>query len=63
MVFGMGTRVVTVEELEQMSPAEREIVFERGLVWDLEKVQAELVGRARKRLLERIGEPATPAPL
>jgi hypothetical protein len=60
---GMGTHVVTVDELEQMSPGDRERVFERSIVWDLEKAPPELVDRARRRLLERIGESATPTPL
>ncbi len=59
----MGTHVVTVDELEQMSPGDRERVFERSIVWDLEKAPPELVDRARRRLLERIGESATPTPL
>ena len=55
MMRFMGSRLVTVEELERMPPSEREGVFERNIVWDLGNAPSELVERARQRLLERIG--------
>jgi hypothetical protein len=54
MMGCMGSRLVTVEELERMPPSEREGVFERNIVWDLGNALSELVERARQRLLERI---------
>ena len=59
----MAAHVVTAQELEQMSPADRERVFEESIVWDLEMAPQALVDRARKRLLNMIAEPVTPAPL
>ena len=51
----MGSRLHTDEELERMPPSDREGVFERSIVWDLENVPNEPVECARQRLLERIG--------
>lgn len=53
---GMAERVWIAEELEQMTPAEQDAIFESSLVTDLNSVPAEFLARVRKRTQERIAD-------
>lgn len=57
-----GRDVVTVEDLERMTPAEREANFEASIVWDLDRLPAgvreRIVGRAGQVIAQRDAEQA-----
>jgi hypothetical protein len=46
----MAGKVWTAAELEQMSPAEQDAVFEQSLVTDLSQVPPQFLARIRDRL-------------
>ena len=52
----MAGDVVTAAELEKMSPAEQQAIFDRSVVTDLSKVPAEFLDRARRGLEQHIDE-------
>ena len=52
----MPGKVVTAAELEKMSPAEQQALFDRSVVTDLSEVPAEFLERARRRLEQHIDE-------
>ena len=52
----MSGNVVTAAELEKMSPAEQQALFDRSVVTDLSEVPAEFLARARRRLEQHIDE-------
>lgn len=56
----MKPRVWTAEELEGMSPAEQDAVFEAGVVADLDSVPTEFLERVRRRAQERIASADRP---
>ena len=56
----MASKVWTAEELDQMSPAEQDAVFQAGLVTDLATVPAEYVAHVRARLEDRIAKRNSP---
>jgi hypothetical protein len=57
-----GRDVVTVEDLERMTPAERQANFEASIVWDLEQlptgVRERIVARAGQVIAQRDAEQA-----
>jgi len=50
----MARKVWTAAELEKLSPAERQEVFEASIVGDLDDVPPEFLARVRARVEERI---------
>ena len=50
----MARKVWTATELDQLSPAERQRIFDENLVLDLDDVPPEFVERVRARTAERI---------
>ena len=58
----MARRTWTAEELEQLTPAEQDAIFEASLVDDLDDVPPEFLARIRTRLEQRIAttDPADP---
>lgn len=50
----MERRIWTAAELDGLSPDERNQVFEGSINYALDEAPADLVARARTRLLERI---------
>jgi len=55
-VYGMEPKIWTAAELDAMTPAERQRIFDESIVWDLEDAPAGLVDRARQKALKRIAE-------
>ena len=49
----MASKVWTAAELEQMTPAERQAIFDASIVTDLDQVPPEFLARVRARA-ERI---------
>lgn len=49
-------KIWTAAELDEMSPAERKRIFDESIVWDLDDAPAELIERARAKVLKRIAE-------
>lgn len=56
----MKPKVWTADELERMSAAEQDAVFEAGLVTDLDSVPTEFLERVRRRAQERIASADSP---
>ncbi len=50
----MDRKVWTAAELEAMTPAEVDAVFEGGIVWDPADAAPELLAQTRERILRRI---------
>jgi hypothetical protein len=50
----MVQRVWTPQELELMTPAEQDALFEAGLVRDLNAAPQDFVERVRERFLDRV---------
>ena len=50
----MPGKVVTAGELEKMSPAEQQAIFDASVVTDLDQVPAEFLERVRLRLEQHI---------
>lgn len=55
-IIGKATRskIITAEELENMTPAERRAVFEASIVTDLDDAPPELLARTRQRTVSRL---------
>ena len=53
----MDDRIVRAEDLEQMSPAEREAVFAAAIQWDPADTPVEFLDRVRDRIAPRLDEP------
>ena len=53
----MDERIVRAEDLERMSPAEREAVFAAAIQWDLDNTPADFLDRVRDRIAPRLDEP------
>ncbi|MFP4513248.1 MAG: hypothetical protein ACLFRV_09925 [Acidimicrobiales bacterium] len=49
----MAGKVWTAAELEQMSPAEQDALFERSVITDLDQVPSEFLERVRERVQQR----------
>ncbi|MGH9022677.1 MAG: hypothetical protein ACRDV9_06215 [Acidimicrobiia bacterium] len=56
----MVDKVWTAEELEAMTPAEQDAIFESSLITDLTQVPEEFLQRVRSRVLGHIAETETP---
>lgn len=56
----MPEKIWTAEELERLTPDERDRLFEDSIVRDLDDAPSDLVDRARERLQERIQADANP---
>ncbi len=56
----MARKIWTAAELEQMTPAEQDAVFEASIVRDLAEVPEEFLERVRSRANDRISELETP---
>lgn len=52
----MASRVWTAAELEQMTPAERQAIFDASIVTDLDQVPPEFLARVRARVERIIAE-------
>ena len=50
----MAHKVWTAQELERLSPAEQDAIFESSIVTDLDQVPAAFLDRVRARLEVRI---------
>jgi hypothetical protein len=48
------TRIVTAEDLEKLTPAEQDELFQSSIIRDLEQVEPEFLALDRSRLEERI---------
>jgi hypothetical protein len=48
------TRIVTAEDLEKLTPAEQDELFQSSIIRDLEQVEPEFLALVRSRLEERI---------
>lgn len=57
----MPQKVWTAAELEQLSPAEQDAIFEAGIVRDLSVVPPAFLARVRRRLDEHIANVESPA--
>ena len=53
----MARRIWTAAELEQMSPAERQEIFDASIITDLDQAPPELLARTRAKI-ERLIEEA-----
>ena len=58
----MAEKVWTAEELEKLSPAEQDALFEASIVMDLDDAPAEFVDHIRSRIQERIRTEASSNP-
>lgn len=56
----MAGKVWTAAELEKLSPAQRQQIFDASLVLDLDDVPPEFLDRVRDRVQDRIATTDTP---
>lgn len=49
----MERKIWTAAELDEMSPAERQKIFDESIVWDLSDVPEEFLDRIRAKVLAR----------
>ena len=56
----MADKIWTAAELEKLSPAQRQEIFDASLVFDLDDVPAEFLDRVRDRVRDRIASTDTP---
>ncbi len=56
----MTSKVWTAAELEQMTPAERQAIFDASIVTNLDDAPPELLQRTRARIERMIAESETP---
>lgn len=56
----MAGKVWTAEELEKLTPARRQQIFEASLVLDLDDVPPEFLDRVRDRVKDRIATTDSP---
>lgn len=59
-VASMADRVWTAAELEKLSPAQRQQIFDASLVLDLDDVPPEFLDRVRDRVQDRKATTDTP---
>jgi hypothetical protein len=52
----VSRRIVTAAELEQMTPAEQQAVFDASVVTDVSQVPPEFLSRIRSRLEQHIDQ-------
>ena len=58
----MADKVWTAAELEKLSPAQRQQIFDASLVLDLDDVPPEFLDRVRDRVQDRLATTDTPTP-
>lgn len=58
----MASKIWTAAELERMTPAERQAIFDASIVTDLDDAPADLVSRARAKVERLIAEADTSNP-
>ena len=49
----MAEKIWTAAELDEMSPGERQRIFDESIVWDLSEVPEEFLDRVRAKVLAR----------
>lgn len=49
----MNQKIWTAAELDEMTPAERQQIFDESIVWDLSEVPEEFLDRIRAKVLAR----------
>ena len=49
----MTRKIWTAAELDEMTPAERQRIFDDSIVWDLSEVPEEFLERIRAKVLSR----------
>jgi hypothetical protein len=52
----MASKIITVEELEKLTPAERRMIFDASIVTNLDDAPPELLARTRRRVEQLIAE-------
>jgi len=57
---GVAEKVWATEELEAMSPAEQDAIFQSSLIFDLAEAPEALLERVRNRIREHIASTETP---
>jgi len=57
----MAAEIITAEELEKMTPAQRQAAFDASIVTDLNDAPPELLERTRKRVQQAIRESDSPS--
>jgi hypothetical protein len=55
-VVNMASKIITVEELEKLTPAERRMIFDASIVTNLDDAPPELLARTRRRVEQLIAE-------
>jgi hypothetical protein len=50
----MASKIITAEQLEEMTPAERQAAFDASIVTNLDDAPPELLARTRRRVEELI---------
>ncbi len=56
----MAAKIITAEELEKMTPAERQAAFDASIVADISDAPPELLARTRQRVQRMIAESDSP---
>jgi len=56
----MPKKIWTAEELEKLTPAEQQALFDQSIVRDLSEVPEEFLNRVRAKVLAREAEADTP---
>ena len=49
----MEQKIWTAAELDEMTPAERQRIFDDSIVWDLSEIPEEFLDRVRAKVLAR----------
>lgn len=49
----MNQKIWTAAELDEMTPAERQQIFDESIVWDLSEVPEKFLDRIRAKVLAR----------
>jgi len=57
----MAAEIITAEELEKMTPAQRQAAFDASIVTNLDDAPPELLARTRKRVRRIIRESDSPS--
>jgi hypothetical protein len=60
-VLGVADKVLTADEFERLSPAERDRIFQASIVRDLDDVPPEYLERVRARVEQRIAATESPS--
>jgi hypothetical protein len=57
----MAERIIGADELEKMTPAERQAAFDASIVTDLDDAPPEILARTRQRVQQLITESDSPS--